>query len=246
MKRVLTLLTIILLISCKKESPSDQQLEDGTVDPNALPTLMHSTINSDSALIQLPYGYDPQKKYSLLVAFAAFGGRQGTLEEFWGVAGKIRRNLTLDKNLVIICPINNSGLFTAQEINNFIDTGIARYSIDISRIYLTGFIRGGYNVLNYLSDKPEYALRIAAAVPMSSLQLDQAHIDRLDYAQQTKVILYCATQEETFEDNKMYAEKMNAEFIPFDHNSIPYWKLYSPLTIWNNPTIYQRMLQYTH
>lgn len=246
MKHLLIFLSILLLFSCKKELPTDQDLEDGTIDPNRLPALVRTTINSDSVLIQLPYKYSAQNKYSLLVGFAAFGGRagEGSLEDLSGVAGKIRRNLTLDQNLVIVCPQNNSGLFTPGEVNNFINSAIATYSIDTTRLYLTGLIKGAYNVLNYLSDKPEYAKRIAAAVPMTSLQLDQYHFDHLYYAQQTKVLFHCATQDEFFEENKMYAEKMMAEFIPFNHDQISYWKLYSPLTIWNDPTIYQRMLQY--
>jgi predicted peptidase len=153
---------------------------------------------------------------------------------------------------VIVCPQNNSGLFTPKQINDFINTSIATYSIDTTRIYLTGLIKGGYNVLNYLSDKPSYAKRIAAAVPMTSLRLDQQHVDQLHFARQTKVILFCAQQDEMFEENRMYVEKINtpepplqkAEFIPFDRNQTSYWKIYSPLTNWYNPNIYQRMIQY--
>jgi len=240
-------LMVLILVSCKKDHKSNQQLEDDTIDPNALPTLQKSTFNGDSALIQTPYGYTPSKKYGLLLGFAAFGGQpnRDNLEELYGVAGKVRRQLTLDKNLIVICPQNNSGFFTPQEINNTINLAIQTYSVDTNRIYLTGLLRGGANVLNYLSDKPEYAKRIAAAVPMTSLTLDQQHIDHLDYAKQTAVIYYCDITNSNYNENKNYANAMGAEFIPFDRNEITYWKLYSPLTTWNNPTIYQRMLSHT-
>ena len=251
MKRIIYVLCFALLAfvtSCQKELaplPGDDEPVVEIPDTTHPPTLLRVMINGDSALVQLPYGYNENRKYALLIGFA--GGSKtesGNLDTVGGVAVKIRKGLTIDTNLIVICPQNATGIFGPATINNFFNTAIKKYAVDTTRLYLTGFKLGGQNVLNYLSDKPAYAARIAAAAPVTSLPLDSLHFAQLSFAQQTKVLLYCGKNDNLFKVNKLYADLMNATFIIYNDNRISFSKLYSPRNRFFDLDIYQSMLQY--
>jgi predicted peptidase len=156
-------------------------------------------------------------------------------------------------NMIVVCPQNYTGYFSPYQINLMINYLVKTYAIDTTRIYLTGFSAGGFNVLNYLTDKPEYAKRVAAAVPMSTLNLDATHFIQLRYLaeQNTRVKIFCGTADGFFANNKKYAYYIStlktgiAEFVPYNGGHNGWFRIFSSTNNYYKPNMYEWMLRFS-
>lgn len=92
--------------------------------------------------------------------------------------------------MIIVCPQSDNGYHPPKFTNQVIDSMIAHYRVDTNRIYLTGLSAGACSVLRYLTHKPEYTARIAAAVSMNTTWLDSTHRAYMYYFSDAKVPLY--------------------------------------------------------
>ena len=224
--------------------------------------------HADSALLQLPCSYNVKantEKYPLLIFLNGTGesAKHGNLKKLkkWGpphymldsmrfefkVAGKMQP-------MIVVCPQSETGYRSPLTTNQVIDFMIAKYRVDASRIYLTGLSAGAQSLLRYLTQKPEYAARIAAAVPMSTIKLDSTSRSHLYYINNAHVPLnwFCGDKDETYlKANEAYAAAINAvtpnlvQFRTYDgaHNN---WNaMYKPTHKYYKPNIYEWMLQYS-
>lgn len=124
----------------------------------------------------LPDSYSPSKKYPLLVVVHGIGERgDGSLgalhylvDQFsWGSIIPLETQQATDIYDMIVVAPNYSTDFNPSSANYVFDEMIKNYSIDTSKIGLTGFSLGGGAVLRYLSSSQTNVDRLAIAVPVA-------------------------------------------------------------------------------
>lgn len=262
MKKIHFFSFLILLTACKKNVDITQEIDSEADTERAVliskQPLLRTTVtldatHFDSALVQMPF-LSRTTKSPLLISFAGLGGRSahGNLDVVDGVANKLRKGMTIPGNMIIVCPQNYTGYFPSNQINAIINHCIQNYPVDTNRIYLTGFSAGGYNVLNYITEKPENTKRIAAAVIISSLNIDATHLSQLKFIadENLPVRLYCGVNDGLFNNNKKYAETVNGfqpglvQFIPYNGAHDHWSSIFSPTNKFYQPNMYQWMTQF--
>lgn len=232
-----------------------------TPDSNSLCTpfaqhifVQRDRTHGDSALLQLPCTYSAQnntEKYPLLIFLNGSGeasdhGNLSNRFEFQ-IGGKVQP-------VIVVCPQSENGFRAPHTTNEVIDYMIATYRVDITRIYLTGLSAGANSVLRYLTHKPQYAARIAAAAPLSSTLLDSTHRAQLHYISDAHVPLdwFCGDDDKKFRKaNEAYANTINTltpGLVQFQlyNGAHGNWNImYNPTHKYYNPNIYEWLLQHS-
>lgn len=222
--------------------------------------------HKDSAWLQLPEhynsGFDTGKYPLVIFIHGRFEGSDyGDLTKLlkWGVPKFMADSLRFAFNtggkmqgMIMVSPQSSNGYPSPFDINQTINHMVAKYRVDISRIYLTGLSSGAAAVLSYLTYSKEYAARIAAAVPMSSIELETGKIANLKYISEagTPVKIFCGRSDDLYLKNKSYADEINkytpglAVFTPYSGAHGIWNERYDPTHASSNPNIYEWMLQY--
>ncbi len=106
----------------------------------------------------VPTGHEFGEDYKFPVVFCLHGNQNDImLAETYGFA-----ELGGREGFITICPWASNGDILIEEIPRILDTVRGEYSIDESRIYVTGFSKGGVSTLNAIINYPEL---FAAAAP---------------------------------------------------------------------------------
>lgn len=124
--------------------------------------------------MSLPENYDENEKYPLYVYFHG-SGEEGTDNNVQAREGStILPDKIIDSEHESIIIIPQMPYWIDEETENFsytdqvhslIEELIKEYSIDESRIYLSGFSRGGYSVCRQLENYPDYYAGCLMAAP---------------------------------------------------------------------------------
>jgi predicted esterase len=231
-------------------------------------TVMRDATHKDSAWLQLPIHYNSgfdTEKYPLMIYFngkfeSAEFGNLNVMKDI-GVPKFMADSLRFAfdtgnraKNMIVLAPQSDNGYPSPISINQTIDYMVKNYRVDLSRIYLVGISSGAASMFGYLTAKQEYADRIAAVVPMSSVQLTSQQITNLKFIANTNLptLVYCGNLDPLFDDNKTYVDAINqykpglATFKAYAgaHNN---WnKMFDPSNRYYNPNIYEWLLQYSN
>jgi predicted peptidase len=260
---------LILLTACRKNDP-DGNNSRATYDSTPSPFMQKIVVeldayHKDSAWLQLPVHYNSgfdTEKYPLLVFFngryegAEYGGlkKMVTVGIPKTMADSLRFQFDVEgknQQFIVLCPQSANGHTSPAAIDLILDYMTAKYRVDVSRIYLTGVSSGAASVLSYLTNKPEYASRIAAAVPMSSLVLEPEKTANLKFIANagTPVKIFCGKSDGLYQDNLNYANEINrhraglAVFMPYNGGHGSWNSIYDISHENYNPNIYEWMLQ---
>lgn len=149
----------------------------------------------------LPQGYNNNDKYPLIVFFCGIGElgsgneadlpkvlangtpnqiRNGTFPTSFSVGGE-------NFKFIVITPQFTQNP-SAQEISGVLDNIVAKYRVDLNRIYLTGLSLGGGMVWRYSSFSKAYADRVAAIVPVCGAEYISGNGG--DYIAQAKLAVW--------------------------------------------------------
>ena len=264
------ILASLVTISCQKSrgDVDAPPVYDSTPGPFLQRTSVKlSGSNRDSGWLQLPVHYNSgtdTEKYPLVIYFngkfesAQFSSLRGMLDigipKFLADSLRFTFNAAgKEEELIVLCPQSDNGYPSAASINETIDYMISNYRVDASRIYLVGISSGAASILSYLTAKQEYADRIAAAVPMSSVQLTREEITNLKFIANASlpVMIFCGSSDPLLDNNKNYVAEINSHkpglaifrTYPGGHNN---WnKMFDPSNTYYTPNIYQWMLPFS-
>jgi len=117
-------------------------------------------------LLYLPVGYESEDSWPLMIFLHGYGERGDNLElvKKHGMAKLIEAGQ--DFPFIIAspqCPDTTVWPEQVDELNGLIDSLIAEFNVDTSRVYLTGLSMGGYGTWYLASRYPE---KFAAIVPI--------------------------------------------------------------------------------
>ncbi len=259
-----------LLAACRKGNNGVEQEAakyDSTPSPFMQRTLIvRDTYHKDSAWLQLPVhynsGFDTEKYPLLIFVNGRFEGADyGTLNKMlkWGVPKFMADSLRFafdvagkNQGMIVLSPQTENGYPSPGAINQTIDYMLAKYRVDPSRVYLTGLSFGGAAVFSYLTYSKAYAARIAAAVPMSSIELETEKIANLKFIADagTALQVFCGRSDDLYLKNKSYADEINkyspglALFTTYSGIHSGWNKPYDPSHTYYNPNMYEWLLQH--
>lgn len=267
------LLMTLTVISCKKNNdasgPDVMPETDSTCGPLLQKTVVATSSSAkDSAWFQVPcHYYNQQAKdstYPLLVYFngSLEGSKYGNLNKLLAVGvpyflkDSVRFTFNVgggEEKMIVVCPQSATGFYSPSEVNNILNDIVSRYRVDVRRIYLTGISAGAHSIWSYLTDKPEYAARIAAAVPMSTVEIDDTHKAQIKYiaAANVHMKIFCGNNDNKYLSyNKDYSNLVNqfaaglATFSTYPGAHTGWNNLYNLSHRYYNPNIYDWMLQF--
>lgn len=270
--RSFLLLALLLgvLAACRKgngDDPHKAAVYDSTPSPFMQRTLVAlDAYRKDSAWLQVPVhyysGFDTEK-YPLVIFFNGRyeGSDYGNLKKLlkWGIPKFMADSLRFafdvagkHEQMIVVCPQSSNGYPSVYDINKVIDYMLAKYRVDPSRIYLTGLSSGAAALFSYLTFSKANAARIAAAVPMSSLELETAKIANMKFIADagTPVKVFCGRADDVYPENKSYADEINkyspglAVFTSYGGAHGSWNERYDPSHAFYNPNMYEWMLQY--
>lgn len=158
---------------------------------------------------------------------------------------------------IVVSPQIPNGWASATAVQSIIDDIKAKYRVDASRIYLTGLSAGGYGVLNYVASGSNYSDNLAAIVPVSPAAIDKSKFGGLCNIASSKVAMWtlCGTADGFINNQRNYTADVkgcNASITPITteypgggHDDGVWDKAYDPNHTYQNPNIYEWMLQYS-
>ena len=117
--------------------------------------------------VYVPQGYDASRKWPMVVFLHGLGerGDDGLLQTAVGIGNAIRRNSERFPCIVVMpqCPGDRWWDKAFDHIDAAMDAAMDEFSIDKSRVYLTGLSMGGYGTWGYGA---LHADRFAALMPV--------------------------------------------------------------------------------
>lgn len=158
---------------------------------------------------------------------------------------------------IVVSPQIPNGWASETMVQNVLNDIKSRYRIDASRIYLTGLSAGGYGVLNYIASGTTYSDNLAAIVPVSSAAIDANKFAGLCNVAGSKLAVWmlCGTSDSFIGNQRDYIADMKAcnpsvtpiatEYSGGTHSDDVWDKAYDPNHTYQNPNIYEWMLQYS-
>jgi predicted peptidase len=115
-------------------------------------------------LVFLPEGYDASEKKWPLILFLHGAGESGNDIQKVKAAGLPKLlEMKTDMPFVVVSPQSDRGGWNADALNRLLDEVIAKYKIDVDRVYLTGLSMGGFGTWDLATTHPE---RFAAIAPI--------------------------------------------------------------------------------
>lgn len=270
MRTLIVLSLLTALIACRKgdrDGNNNPPKYDSTPSPFMQKTVVElDAYHKDSAWLQVPVHYNSgfdTEKYPLLLFF---NGRFESTEygdlkkmittgvpKFMADSLRFAFDVTGKKQqFIVLCPQSANGHTSPAAVDQILDYMVAKYRVDVSRIYLTGVSSGAASVLSYLTNKQAYANRIAAAIPMSSIVLEDNKIANLKLISNagTHIKIFCGNSDGVFQDNQNYAAEINkyrpglAVFTAYNGGHGNWNPMYDITHKFYNPNIYEWMLQY--
>ena len=158
---------------------------------------------------------------------------------------------------IVVSPQIPNGWASETMVQNVLNDIKSRYRVDASRIYLTGLSAGGYGVLNYIASGTTYSDNLAAIVPVSSAAIDVPKIPGLCNVASSKLAVWmlCGTSDSFIGNQRDYIADMKGcspsitpiatEYSGGTHSDDVWDKAYDPNHTYQNPNIYEWMLQYS-
>jgi predicted peptidase len=133
--------------------------------------MLSKTMTTDGGertyMVYVPEEYDPEQRWPLVVFLHGAGerGDDGVDQSTVGIGPAIEENPERFPCIVVMpqCPTGVMWPAQAEHIDTVISLTLAEYSIDESRMYLTGLSMGGYGTFMYGADNVD---RFAALVPI--------------------------------------------------------------------------------
>lgn len=224
-----------------------------------------SPVHTNQALLQLPDDYETSGESYPLIMFLHGKSKSGT--SIWklvleGIPYWLDQGKRLDAvnpvdgklyKFIVVCPQALEWGLHPDQVNYVLDQIVARYRVDTSRIYLTGYSAGGWATVMAITDNQKLTNRFAAAVPMSAADIDKRNLKQFNLVANAN--LHCwyfgGTDELHYlESVESYADSTNryrpglaqVTITPYKHCC---WKeLYDPSFKQEGMNIYEWMLQY--
>jgi predicted peptidase len=147
-------LGVLMALGCA----TTQSKEKNVVSSKSTPTgFLSKTMTVDGTarkyVVYVPADYDPGKKWPMVMFLHGMGerGQDGLLQSEVGIGRAIRRQASLYPCIVVMpqCPGDKTWLDALNHVDVAMDQTLKEYSIDKSRLYLTGLSMGGYGSWTY-------------------------------------------------------------------------------------------------
>lgn len=221
--------------------------------------------HTNGALVQLPDDYATANKKYPLILFLHGKSKSGTdlsrlaLEgiPYWLDKGaKLDAVNPVDGKLykfIVVCPQALEWGLKPEQLSSVLDQIIAKYRVDTTRIYITGYSAGGWASVMAITESLKLSKRFAAAIPMSPSAIDDKNLYHFRNTAIAGVhCWYFGGSDELFflENAQRYADSTNkyqeglarVTITPFRHCC---WKeLYDPNFRQEGMSIYEWLLQF--
>jgi len=216
----------------------------------------------------LPAGYNTNQKYPLIIAMHGLGeDGSGSLTDLNVVAGtglpyiiktgKFPSSHTVNGvtwQFVVIAPqfTTNPTMATMDAVYNYC---LQHYSVDVNRVYMTGYSQGGGGTAYYVGYGSSYANKIAAALPIATaVTLDPTFAQTIATANLPMLATdnsgdgwYTSNTiaNTTTINSSNPAPNPRAQYYLFNATGHGGWnETYDPTFTFNGLTVYQWMLQF--
>ena len=161
------LFTITALAGCTTTREKEPAMKVETIPTGFVNKTVFVKGKERRYVVYVPHDYAPEKKWPLILSLHGAGerGDDGLLQTEVGIGRAIRLHADRFPCLVVMpqCP---KGVWWDKVIEDF-ETALAQtekeYTIDASRVYLTGLSMGGFGTWTYGAAHPE---RFAALAPI--------------------------------------------------------------------------------
>jgi len=240
-------------------------------DQTSITVKVTSSGATTGAWLHLPDDYSTTKENYPLIIFIHGVGEGGSdvnavlrqgLPKL--IANGAKMNFTVGGKLfkfIVISPQFYGGWANEAMIQSVLDDMKARYRVDASRVYLTGLSAGGYGTWNYVASGKQYADNIAAIVPVSPAAIDVNKLNNFcNTVVAAKVPVWSfaggGSGDASFLNNMQKFEqqynscnpavKAISTVVPGSGHEAATWdKAYDATHTYQNPNIYEWMLQYS-
>lgn len=234
-------------------------------DQTSISITMNSWGGTTGAWLHLPDDYNStSERYPLILFFHGVGEGGTDVNKVLvnglpkAIANGAKMQFTVNGKLfkfIVVSPQASSGWMNAQGVDAVLEFIKSKYRIDESRVYLTGLSAGGYAAWNYVSAGSNYAQKIAAVVPVSAAGVDN-EAGLCNFASSNvKLWTLCGSNDQFIDVVDKYLNIINAcnpqtkaikTITQGAGHSGSFWdQAYSVTNTYNNPNIYQWMLQYS-
>ncbi|WP_212004141.1 PKD domain-containing protein [Chitinophaga sp. HK235] len=257
------ILALFILIPFVCWAQGDQTAIKVKVTPSGMTT---------NAWLHLPDDYSTTNTNYPLIIFLHGLGEGGTdINAVLGqglpkaIANGAKMNFTVggkSYKFIVVSPQIEGGWAKDFMVQAVLEDIKARYRVDVSRVYLTGLSAGGYGTWNYVTSSKAYADNIAAIVPVSpaAISAEQANsLCNTIVAAGVPVWSFAGSgsSDAAFLSNmQSYEQKYNScnpdvkavSRIVYGsgHDAGTWDKVYNPGHTYQQPNIYEWMLQFTN
>lgn len=144
----------VLALGCATTQSKERRIVSGRATPTGF---LNKAMEVDGAarryVVYVPADYDPGTKWPMIVFLHGMGerGRDGLLQTEVGIGHAIRRQASLYPCIVVMpqCPGDTTWQNALNHVDIAMEQTLKEYSVDRSRIYLTGLSMGGYGSWAY-------------------------------------------------------------------------------------------------
>ena len=256
-------LSLILLLSFCSKTISAQG------DQTAIQVKIYYSGGTNGAWLHLPDDYkETSEKYPLLVFLHGVGEGGTNVNAVLAhgvpkmIANGAKMQYTVNGKLfkfIVVSPQIPNGWANEENVQSVIDDMKARYRVDENRVYLTGLSAGGAGTWNYLASGKKFADNLAALVPVSAAALGDDKLDGLCVAAASNVAVWALGGDQGGDRTFLrflndYTQRINncnpkvkaitTVYAGNGHDDGTWDKAYDPDHKYQNPNIYEWMLQY--
>ncbi|WP_148707450.1 PKD domain-containing protein [Chitinophaga skermanii] len=228
---------------------------------------MNSWGGTMGAWLHLPDDYNTtSERYPLLIFIHGIGEQGTNLDVVLNqglpraIARGAKMNFTVNGKtfkFITVCPQAPNGWFNESMVDAVLEDMKKRYRVDDARIYLTGISAGGYGVWNYVASGTTYSDKIAAIVPVSAAGIDNSKLGGLCNLATSNVPVWTliGDKDQFYDLANSYIDRINAcnpktkaiktIYPGLGHSTEAWDRAYSADHAYQNPNIYEWMLQYS-